>query len=77
MLIFHLIEKEGNVYRYRYTREDHEPDGIISIDSVTKEIRIEQQSIMDEDEIDTQNTIEMAYALIESNYPKKRTVMFY
>ena len=77
MLIFRLIEKEGTIYRYLYARGNKEPDGMISIDSVSKEIKIIKCSITDEDDIDAENTIEMAYALIESNYPEKRTVMFY
>ena len=77
LLIFRMIDKNGTVYRYSYSRETEDFDGIISIDSESKEIKIIQQSKTDEDEIDASNTIEMASVLIESKYPKQRTVMFY
>ena len=51
MLIFRLIEKEGTIYRYLYARGNKEPDGMISIDSVSKEIKIIKCSITDEDDI--------------------------
>lgn len=77
LLKFQMIEEIDGVYIYRYSRENDDLDGIISVDSSSKEIKIIQQSKTDENKIDVMNTIEMAYALIESNYPQKRTVMFY
>ena len=77
MLKYRKISIEGGIYRYAYSRECSDFDGVVLINANTKSIVIEKPCKGDESDFAKNNTIEMTHAIIRNGYPEARTVMFY
>ena len=76
-ILYQRIEKKENTYRYAYSRESRELDGIIMYDTDDDTTIIEKPCAKDMgSKFAIMNTIENFDLIIEEGFPEKRFAAF-
>lgn len=71
---YKLLEKNGDVYRYAYSRESDICDGIIVYSATTQTAIIEKVSKTDRTLWEQQKSLEHFSKVIKEGFPKQRQV---